>query len=84
MSVFADLNEIRHLGAPIVGLFHTALGRDPDPLEIQRFARSLRDRMPLATIAASIAATPEYLDRYADLASTDRAEIFLTNALGPE
>ncbi len=84
MSVFADLNEIRHLGAPIVGLFRTALGRDPDPLEIQRFAPSVRDRKPLVALAASIVAMPEYLDQYADLASTDRTELFLGNALGPE
>lgn len=82
MSVFADLNEIRLLGAPIVGLFHTALGRDPGPLEIQDLAKAIRDRTPLATIAASIVATPEYTGRYAGLAPADRAKLFLGNAFG--
>lgn len=83
MSVFADLNEIRLLGAPIVGLFHTALGRDPGPQEIQDLATAIRDRTPLATVAASIVATPEYTSRYAGLLPADRAEFFLGNAFGP-
>lgn len=83
MSVFADLNEIRLLGAPIVGLFHTALGRDPGPQEIQDLATAIRNRTPLTTIAASIVATPEYTSRYAGLAPADRAKLFLGNAFGP-
>ncbi len=82
MSVFADLNEIRQLGAPIVGLVRTALGRDPDPLEMAALAPAVRDRKPLASIAATLTSTPEFERRYGDLAPADRAERFLRNAFG--
>lgn len=82
MSVFTDLKEIRQLGAPIVGLFRTALARDPDPLEMARLAPSIRARTPLATIAGEIVATSEFVRRYAGIEPAARNETYLRNAFG--
>jgi GT2 family glycosyltransferase len=82
MSVFTDLKEIRQLGAPIVGLFRTALARDPDPLEMARLAPLIRARTSLATIACEIVAASEFVRRYAGITSAVRIETFLRNAFG--
>lgn len=83
MSVFADLNEIRQLGTPLVGLFRTALARDPDPLEMDRLAPAIRAHEPLASVAGEITATPEFMSRYAGIDPATRTETFLRNAFGP-
>lgn len=82
MSVFADLGEIRQLGTPIVGLFRTALARDPDPLEMAGFAGKVRARTAMVHIALEITETPEFIARYAGMGASARTEAFLRNAFG--
>ncbi len=82
MSLFATLLETRQLGAPIVVLFRTALGRDPDVHEFADFATRLRDGATLPDLADSLLAAPEFQRRYGLLADQELADALCRNAFG--
>ncbi len=83
MSVFASVKETRQLGAPIVALFRTAFARDPSPIELATLAPLVRDRVPLATIAADIVAGAEFRNRFGGLSLAARVQVMSCNAFGP-
>ena len=82
MSLFATLLETRQLGAPIVVLFRTTLGRDPDVHEFADFATRLRDGATLPDLADSLLAAPEFQRRYGLLADQELADALCRNAFG--
>lgn len=82
MSVFATLAESRQLGAPVVALFRTALGRDPDALEMARLVPMVRERAPLPDIAALVVITPEFRDRHGGADKPDLVDALCRNAFG--
>ena len=82
MSPFATLLETRQLGTPVVGLFRTALGRDPDVHELASFATKLRDGATLPELADTLLATPEFQRRYGPLADQELADALCRNAFG--
>ena len=60
MSSFNSLAETRKLGAPVVRLFRVALGRDPDPIELQRYASRLRQGAALHDLATDMTRSIEF------------------------
>jgi hypothetical protein len=63
MSSFDSLAEIRRLGAPVVRLFRVALGRDPDPIELQHYASRLRQGAALQDLATDMTRSIEFRRR---------------------
>jgi hypothetical protein len=82
MSVFASVKETRQLGSPIVALFRTAFARDPSSIELTSLAPLVRERVPLAMIAADIVAGPEFRGRYSGLSLAARVRVMSHNAFG--
>ncbi|MGG6496389.1 UNVERIFIED_CONTAM: hypothetical protein NY603_26065, partial [Bacteroidetes bacterium 56_B9] len=60
MTVFSTFGESRALGAPVVRLFRTALGRDPGPAELAAFVRRLREGAATEELARDLAASDEF------------------------
>ncbi|MFT8244256.1 glycosyltransferase family 2 protein [Roseomonas sp. BN140053] len=60
MATFRTQAEIRDLGAPVVRLFRTALGRDPIPAELDAAVSRLRDGAEPGALAAELAAGEEF------------------------
>jgi O-antigen biosynthesis protein len=60
VSSFNSLAETRKLGAPVVRLFRVALGRDPDPIELQRYASRLRQGAALHDLATDMTRSIEF------------------------
>ena len=60
MSSFNSLAETRKLGGPVVRLFRVALGRDPDPMELQRYASRLRQGAALQDLATDMMRSVEF------------------------
>ena len=67
---------------PVVGLFRTALGRDPDVHELASFATKLRDGAALPDLADELLATPEFQCRHGPLAGQELADALCRNAFG--
>jgi hypothetical protein len=60
VSSFNSLAETRKLGAPVVRLFRVALGRDPDAIELQRYASRLRQGAALHDLATDMTRSIEF------------------------
>src|SRR4051812_10482307 len=84
MSPFRTPAETRQFGAPVVGLFRTALGRDPAPGELADLVPMVRNAVPLTTIARSIVASEEFRRRYGRLPREELISALLRNAFGRE
>ena len=84
MAVFADLLETRQLGSTVVGLFRTALARDPTPGEMADFVPMVRGRAGLHTLAERLAATDEFQSRYGASTGVDFIAALRRNAFGPD
>jgi O-antigen biosynthesis protein len=82
MSLFANFADIRDLGAPVVGLFRTALGRDPVLAEFVRYVPLVRRRVPLQALAAELVEGDEFRRRYRGVAPTALAATLCRNAFG--
>ena len=84
MAVFSDLFETRQLGSTVVGLFRTALARDPTPAEMADFVPMVRARAGLHALAERLAATDEFQRRYGASAGVDFIAALRRNAFGPD
>ena len=82
MSVFATLQESRQLGAPILGLFRTALGRDPDAHELAAFVPMLRGGAALPALAQRIVDTAEFQRRCGPMTGEALATALSQGAFG--
>jgi GT2 family glycosyltransferase len=84
MSPFRTPAETRQFGAPVVGLFRTALGRDPGPGELADLVPMVRNAVPLTTLAQSVVASEEFRRRYGTLSWEELTSALLRNAFGRE
>jgi GT2 family glycosyltransferase len=71
MVAFETFDETRTLGAPVVRLFRTALGRDPDPIELMAHVQRQRDGTTLEDLARYLETTDEFVRLHGPHASTD-------------
>ena len=75
MQTFATYGEIRALGAPVVRLFRTALGRDPDPASLADFVARRREDAGLIELAQCLVDTEEFQRRHGSGGVADEAFI---------
>lgn len=73
MSPFASISETHRLGAPVVRLFRVALGRDPDPADLQGYASRLRQGDALQEAANDIIESEEFCRLYRSAATSNDA-----------
>ena len=78
------MHETRQLGEPVIGLFRTALGRDPDVHELAAFAHKLRDGAALPALADALVATPGFRRRYGQASRLELASALCRNAFGSD
>ena len=73
MTLFRSASDAHTVGAPIVRLFVTALGRTPDPLGLQGLLAHRRRGGSLASVAEAIAGSGEFLSRHGPPGPPDEA-----------
>ena len=84
MSIFTSLPETWRLGTPVVGLFRTALGRDPDIHELAEGVQQLRDGGGTRDLVASLLEHPEFLRRHAGEDTPAFVAALCRNAFGSD
>ena len=84
MTVFATMQESHQLGGPVLSLFRTALGRDPDVHELAEGVRRLRAGAAQSQLAAFVLALPEARRRHDGTADPDFVAALCRNAFGSE
>jgi hypothetical protein len=74
----------RAVSDSIVRLYCGLLGREPDALEVEYWARRYWNGLPLATIAAAFTTSTEFIDRHGDPSDEALIPILYRSVLGRE
>ncbi len=84
MNLFTTQAEMHRLGAPVVRLFRTAFGYDPDPNGLMQCVARLRDGDSLIDVARALTESPEFQALHGTDAPPDEGFIarIQANALG--